>query len=97
MADDASSSSTVRSSARRSTAPGAAVFVWNEERRYVAVNEEACRLVGLSREELIGMPVGDLSPDSAAGDIERATRGAVLARPRRASRGGTATTSRSSG
>jgi PAS domain S-box-containing protein len=52
-------------------AVGAAVFVWNEERRYVAVNEEACRLTGLSRAELIGMPVGDLSPDRAAGDIER--------------------------
>ena len=23
-----------------------AVFVWNDERRYVAVNEHACRLVG---------------------------------------------------
>jgi len=42
-----------------------AVFVWNEERRYVAVNEYACRLVGLSREELIGMRVGALSPDGA--------------------------------
>jgi PAS domain S-box-containing protein len=52
-------------------AAGAAVFVWNEERRYVAVNEEACQLTGLSREELIGMPVGDLSPDRAAGDIAR--------------------------
>jgi PAS domain S-box-containing protein len=48
-----------------------AVFVWNEERKYVAVNEAACRLVGLTREELIGMPVGDLSPDGAASDRER--------------------------
>jgi PAS domain S-box-containing protein len=52
-------------------AVGTAVFVWNEERHYVAVNEEACRLVGLGREELIGMPVGGLSPDRAAGDIGR--------------------------
>jgi PAS domain S-box-containing protein len=58
-------------------AEGAAVFVWNEERRYVAVNGEACRLTGLSRAELIGMPVGELSPDRAAGDIER-TRAAPL-------------------
>jgi PAS domain-containing protein len=29
-------------------AEGTAVFVWNEERKYVAVNEQACRLVGLS-------------------------------------------------
>ena len=56
---------------------GVAVFVWNEERHYVAVNEEACRLVGLDRQTLIGMPVGDLSPDHAAGDIER-VRGASV-------------------
>ncbi len=48
-----------------------AVFVWNDDRRYVAVNETACRLVGLGRRELIGMPVGDLSPDGAADDIAR--------------------------
>jgi PAS domain S-box-containing protein len=40
---------------------GAAVFVWNDDRRYVAVNEHACTLVGLSRDELIGLPVGELS------------------------------------
>jgi PAS domain S-box-containing protein len=58
-------------------ASGAAAFVWNDERRYVAVNEEACRLTGLSRTELVGMPVGDLSPDRAEGDIAR-TRSAPL-------------------
>ncbi|HEX7526507.1 MAG TPA: PAS domain-containing protein, partial [Gaiellaceae bacterium] len=47
---------------------GAAVFVWNDERNYVAVNEAACRLVGVARDELVGMPVGELSPDGAAGD-----------------------------
>ncbi len=41
-----------------------AVFVWNEERRYVAVNDGATRLVGLSREELIGIRVGEMSPDA---------------------------------
>ena len=56
---------------------GLAVFVWNEERHYVAVNQEACRLVGLSREELIGMPVGDLSPDRATGDMARVQAGKV--------------------
>ena len=54
-----------------------AVFVWNEERHYVAVNDYACRLVGLSRTELIGMPVGDLSPDQARGDLERTRQSAV--------------------
>ena len=56
---------------------GVAVFVWNEERHYVAVNEEACRLVGLGRDELIGMPVGDLSPDQARADIARVRGGSV--------------------
>jgi PAS domain-containing protein len=55
-------------------ADGTAVFVWNEERKYVAVNEQACRLVGLSREELVGMPVGELSPDNASADIAHARR-----------------------
>jgi PAS domain S-box-containing protein len=43
---------------------GVAVFVWNEERRYVAVNDAACRLVGLERQDLIGIRVGDMSPDA---------------------------------
>jgi PAS domain S-box-containing protein len=57
---------------------GVAVFVWNEERHYVAVNEEACRLVGLDRQALIGMPVGELSPDRASGDIARVRGGGVV-------------------
>lgn len=56
---------------------GVAVFVWNEDRNYVAVNEEACRLVGLSRDQLIGMPVGELSPGKAARELEQVRRGAV--------------------
>jgi PAS domain-containing protein len=28
----------------------AAVFVWDEDRHYVAVNDEACRITGLDRE-----------------------------------------------
>ncbi len=56
---------------------GVAVFVWNEERHYVAVNEYACRLVGMDRAELIGMEVGGLSSDGARGDIARTTQGTV--------------------
>jgi PAS domain S-box-containing protein len=56
---------------------GVAVFVWNEERHYVAVNQEACRLVGLDRAALIGMAVGDLSPDGAATDLRRVQAGTV--------------------
>jgi PAS domain-containing protein len=31
-----------------------AVFVWDDDRNYVAVNDYACALVGLTREELLG-------------------------------------------
>jgi PAS domain S-box-containing protein len=54
-----------------------AVFVWNHERRYVAVNEYACQLVGLERAQLIGMQVGALSPDGAQRDLERTKESAV--------------------
>ena len=56
----------------------AAVFVWGDDRRYVAVNETACVLTGLTRDELVGMPVGDLSPDGAAGDMARAKAGGIV-------------------
>jgi len=57
---------------------GVAVFVWNEERNYVAVNDEACRLVGLTRDELVGMPVGRLTPDGAVAEIERVRASAAV-------------------
>jgi PAS domain S-box-containing protein len=56
----------------------AAVFVWNEERHYVAVNEFAARLVGIPRDELLGMPVGDLTEDHGAADIERTQAARVV-------------------
>ena len=40
-----------------------AVFVADEERRYVAVNRRACELVGYSREELLALRVDDLAAD----------------------------------
>jgi PAS domain S-box-containing protein len=55
-----------------------AVFVWDEHRHYVAVNECACTLTGLTRSELIGMPVGDRSPDRASEIIERAAQAPLL-------------------
>jgi PAS domain-containing protein len=43
-----------------------AVFVWDEDRHYVAVNQAACRLVGRTRDELLKMRVGDLTPNRAS-------------------------------
>jgi PAS domain S-box-containing protein len=50
-----------------------AVFVWDDDRHYVAVNDFACRLVGLTREELLGRRVGFASPDIEAkiADVQR--------------------------
>lgn len=54
---------------------GVAVFVWNEERRYVAVNDEACRLVGLDREELLRTPVGSLTENGAEPELAQVRDG----------------------
>jgi PAS domain-containing protein len=45
---------------------GVAVFVWDDDRNYVAVNQIACTLIGKTREEILRMKVGDLSPNRAA-------------------------------
>ena len=37
---------------------GVAMIVWNAERRYVAVNHQACELIGVERERLLAQPVG---------------------------------------
>jgi PAS domain S-box-containing protein len=57
---------------------GVAVFVWDEGRHYVAVNNAACAVTGLSREELIGMPVGDMSEDGVKGTMSAAQREPLL-------------------
>jgi PAS domain-containing protein len=41
-----------------------AVFVWDEDRNYVAANRAASQLVGRPRSELLESKVGDLSPTS---------------------------------
>jgi PAS domain S-box-containing protein len=55
-----------------------AVFVWDEDRNYVAVNDAACAVTGLTRAQLIGMPVGDMSPDRAADMIAATQRESLL-------------------
>ncbi len=41
------------------------ILVWNEERRYIAVNRYACKILGTTREELLGSQVGDHNPTAA--------------------------------
>lgn len=48
-----------------------AVFVWDEDRNYVAVNSAGCRLVGKTRQEILLMKVGDLSPNRASPIFEQ--------------------------
>ena len=43
-----------------------AVFVWDDDRNYVAVNQAACTLIGRTREEILGMRVGDMTADRGA-------------------------------
>lgn len=48
-----------------------AVFVAAEDRKYVAVNQAACSLVGYSRGELLGMRVDDVAVDVGRWDEMR--------------------------
>jgi two-component system, sensor histidine kinase PdtaS len=43
-----------------------AVFVADDDLRYIAVNEFACSLLGYSREELLGLRVTDIALDGGA-------------------------------
>jgi PAS domain S-box-containing protein len=54
-----------------------AVFVWDDDRHYVAVNQAACRLLGKSREEILQMRVGDMTPNRASPLFEDVQRTGV--------------------
>jgi PAS domain S-box-containing protein len=60
----------------------AAIFVYDDEGRYVAVNRFACELLGYSRDELLALRTHDLAPednvDGRLGELLRA--GALAAR-----------------
>jgi PAS domain-containing protein len=56
---------------------GAAVFVWDDDRHYIAANDAACELVGLTRTELLAMKVGDMTADRAAPYFEQVQHGSV--------------------
>jgi PAS domain S-box-containing protein len=45
-----------------------AVFVADDDQRYMAVNDYACRLLGYTREELLGLTVTDVAVNTGAGD-----------------------------
>ena len=45
----------------------AAIFVMGDDRKFVAVNDTACRLLGYEREELLGLDPAVLTPDA---DVE---------------------------
>ena len=53
-----------------------AIFVWDEDRHYIAANDAACALVGLPREELLRMKVGDMTPGRATAQLEEVLHGA---------------------
>jgi PAS domain-containing protein len=54
-----------------------AVFVWDEDRNYVAANDAACELLGRPREEVLKLRVGDLSPNRASPHFENVQHGTM--------------------
>lgn len=54
-----------------------AMFVWDEDRTYVAANDAACALLGRDRDEILRMKVGDMSPDRAAPHFEEVQHGSL--------------------
>ena len=53
------------------------VFVWDDDRNYLAVNQAACRLLERTRDEILAMRVGDMHPDRAADIFEQVQKRGV--------------------
>lgn len=53
-------------------------IVWDEDRRYIAANDAACRLLGTTRDELLGRTVGEQTADGEA-VVDEAVRAQRLA------------------
>jgi len=51
-----------------------AVFVADEQGRFVAVNQAACVLLGYDRGELLQLSVADIAPDGSAEDEQPSER-----------------------
>jgi len=48
------------------------IVVWNDERRYVAINRKACSILGTTREAMLASHVGETNRSAeTAGVIER--------------------------
>jgi PAS domain S-box-containing protein len=54
-----------------------AAFVFEEDENYVAVNEAACALTGYTREELLALPLRELSaqPERTLRNLQRVSSG----------------------
>jgi PAS domain S-box-containing protein len=54
-----------------------AVFVFEDDEHYVAVNDAACELSGYTREELLDLPLRDLAadPEQALRNLKRVASG----------------------
>jgi PAS domain-containing protein len=55
-----------------------AVFVWDEDRHYVAANQAACELLGKTRDEILGMRVGDMTENRASPLFEEVQHGGAI-------------------
>ena len=55
-----------------------AVFVWDEDRNYVAANQAACELLGKTREEILRMKVGDMTENRASPLFEEVQHGGPI-------------------